>query len=168
MTQSSTTPPLMVRDVSKSFGAVAAMHGVSFPLHAGEVHAPVGENGAGKSTIVKVLAGANRPDRFQIEPDAQPVELHSPADAKAAGIAVICQEPALFPDLSLAGTSRWAGSRWLGSAPSTVLRRTARQPGCSPGSESLSSRRVQHVACSSPTSRSWRSLKPSRPRPASS
>ena len=102
MTQSPTTPLLMVRDVSKSFGVVAAVQGVSFPLHAGEVHALVGENGAGKSTIVKMLAGVHRPDSGQIEIDGQPVELNSPADAKAAGIAVIYQEPTLFPDLSVA------------------------------------------------------------------
>ena len=53
---------LEVRDVTKSFGAVAAVQGVSFPLYAGEAHALVGENGAGKSTIVKMLAGVHRPD----------------------------------------------------------------------------------------------------------
>jgi len=91
-----------VRQVSKSFGAVAAVRDVSFDLYAGEAHALVGENGAGKSTIVKMLAGVHRPDSGSIEIDGQPVELHSPADAKAAGIAVIYQEPTLFPDLSVA------------------------------------------------------------------
>ena len=92
---------LEVRDVSKSFGAIAAVQGVSFPLYAGEVHALVGENGAGKSTIVKMLAGVHRPDSGSVIIDGQAVEFHSPADAKGAGIAVIYQEPTLFPDLSV-------------------------------------------------------------------
>jgi rhamnose transport system ATP-binding protein len=95
-------PLLEVRDVSKSFGAVAAVAGVSFPLYAGEAHALVGENGAGKSTIVKMLAGVHRPDTGTLLLDGEPADFHTPADAKAAGIAVIYQEPTLFPDLSVA------------------------------------------------------------------
>ncbi|WP_037306125.1 sugar ABC transporter ATP-binding protein [Amycolatopsis orientalis] len=95
-------PLLEVRDVTKSFGAVAAVAGVSFPLYAGETHALVGENGAGKSTIVKMLAGVHRPDSGTLVLDGEPVAFASPADAKAAGIAVIYQEPTLFPDLSVA------------------------------------------------------------------
>jgi rhamnose transport system ATP-binding protein len=68
-------PLLAVRSVAKSFGAVAAVRDVSFPLHAGEVHALVGENGAGKSTIVKMLAGVHAPDAGQIELGGRPVEL---------------------------------------------------------------------------------------------
>ncbi|WP_236792527.1 sugar ABC transporter ATP-binding protein [Amycolatopsis sp. GM8] len=95
-------PLLEVRGVTKSFGAVAAVAGVSFPLYAGEAHALVGENGAGKSTIVKMLAGVHRPDSGTLLVDGEPVEFATPADAKAAGIAVIYQEPTLFPDLSVA------------------------------------------------------------------
>jgi rhamnose transport system ATP-binding protein len=96
-------PPLLeVCEVSKSFGAVAAVRDVSFPLHAGEAHALVGENGAGKSTIVKMLAGVHRPDTGAVLLDGRPVAFGGPADAKAAGIAVIHQEPTLFPDLSVA------------------------------------------------------------------
>ncbi|GAA0624421.1 sugar ABC transporter ATP-binding protein [Kutzneria viridogrisea] len=95
-------PLLEVRDVSKSFGAVAAVAGVSFPLYAGEAHALVGENGAGKSTIVKMLAGVHRPDTGTLVLDGAPVDFGSPAEARAAGIAVIYQEPTLFPDLSVA------------------------------------------------------------------
>ncbi|MFG1820765.1 ATP-binding cassette domain-containing protein [Kribbella sp. NPDC049174] len=96
------TPLLRVRGVSKSFGAVAAVREVSFDLYGGEAHALVGENGAGKSTIVKMLAGVHRPDAGTIELNGVPAELHTPADAKAAGIAVIYQEPTLFPDLTVA------------------------------------------------------------------
>src|ERR1700754_176578 len=95
-------PLLEVRGVTKSFGAVAAVAGVSFPLYAGEAHALVGENGAGKSTIVKMLAGVHRPDQGELLLDGREVTFSSPADAKAAGIAVIYQEPTLFPDLSVA------------------------------------------------------------------
>ncbi|HYO38370.1 MAG TPA: sugar ABC transporter ATP-binding protein [Nocardioidaceae bacterium] len=95
-------PLLDVRDVSKSFGAVAAVQGVSFPLYGGEAHALVGENGAGKSTIVKMLAGVHRPDTGTLAVDGTEVDFANPAAAKAAGIAVIYQEPTLFPDLSVA------------------------------------------------------------------
>ncbi|MFF1610983.1 sugar ABC transporter ATP-binding protein [Amycolatopsis sp. NPDC058278] len=95
-------PLLEVRGVTKSFGAVAAVAGVSFGLHAGEAHALVGENGAGKSTIVKMLAGVHKPDDGTLLLDGEAREFGSPADAKAAGIAVIYQEPTLFPDLSVA------------------------------------------------------------------
>ncbi|MEU0092789.1 sugar ABC transporter ATP-binding protein [Kribbella sp. NPDC006257] len=96
------TPLLRLRAVSKSFGAVAAVQNVSLDLYGGEAHALVGENGAGKSTLVKMLAGVHRPDAGTIELDGNPIELTGPADAKAAGIAVIYQEPTLFPDLSVA------------------------------------------------------------------
>ncbi|GAB7042907.1 MULTISPECIES: sugar ABC transporter ATP-binding protein [Catenuloplanes] len=112
---------LEVLDVSKSFGAVAAVRGVSFPLHAGEAHALVGENGAGKSTIVKMLAGVHRPDTGTIRVRGDDVSWGSPADAKAAGIAVIYQEPTLFPDLSVAENIA------MGNAPLTRLRQIDRK-----------------------------------------
>ncbi|MBY6540015.1 sugar ABC transporter ATP-binding protein [Rhodococcus sp. BP-349] len=103
---SATTPtavPLLeVRDVTKSFGSVAAVSGVSFPLYGGEAHALVGENGAGKSTIVKMLAGVHKPDTGTLLAGSTPITLDSPAAAKAEGIAVIYQEPTLFPDLTIA------------------------------------------------------------------
>ncbi|MET7671812.1 sugar ABC transporter ATP-binding protein [Micromonospora luteifusca] len=98
-----TQAPLLVLDgVTKSFGAVAALRGVHLALHPGEAHALVGENGAGKSTLVKILAGAHAPDSGSLTLDGQPLRLRGPADARAAGIAVIYQEPTLFPDLSVA------------------------------------------------------------------
>ncbi|GAA2362007.1 sugar ABC transporter ATP-binding protein [Dactylosporangium salmoneum] len=93
---------LVLEGVSKSFGAVAALRDVRLELRAGEAHALVGENGAGKSTLVKILAGAHAPDAGTLTMDGQPLVLHNPADARAAGIAVIYQEPTLFPDLSVA------------------------------------------------------------------
>ncbi|WP_175410467.1 sugar ABC transporter ATP-binding protein [Streptomyces sp. TRM64462] len=95
-------PVLALTDVSKSFGAVRALQDVSLQLFPGEAHALAGENGAGKSTLIKTLAGVHRPDTGQVLLDGVPVEFHSPADARDAGIAVIYQEPTLFPDLSIA------------------------------------------------------------------
>jgi rhamnose transport system ATP-binding protein len=112
---------LEVRDVTKSFGAVAAVQGVSFPLYGGEAHALVGENGAGKSTIVKMLAGVHRPDTGTLRVHGTDVEFTGPADAKAAGIAVIYQEPTLFPDLSVAENIA------MGNQPLTRLRQIDRK-----------------------------------------
>ncbi|MFB4314307.1 sugar ABC transporter ATP-binding protein [Actinomadura sp. 21ATH] len=98
----SAPPTLALVNVSKSFGAVKALQGVTLELHAGEVHALAGENGAGKSTVVKTFAGVHRPDAGEVRVDGEPVEFGGPADAQQAGVAVIYQEPTLFPDLSVA------------------------------------------------------------------
>ena len=95
-------PVLALRGVSKSFGAVRALHEVSLSLFAGEAHALAGENGAGKSTLIKILAAVHRPDAGEVLLDGRPVAFHGPGDARDAGIAVIYQEPTLFPDLSIA------------------------------------------------------------------
>ena len=95
-------PALALRGVSKSFGAVAALRGVNLDLYGGEAHGLVGENGAGKSTLVKILAGVHAADEGSMLLDGEPVTFAGPADARAAGVAVIYQEPTLFPDLSVA------------------------------------------------------------------
>ncbi|MCK2221143.1 sugar ABC transporter ATP-binding protein [Actinomadura sp. ATCC 31491] len=95
------TPVLSLSQVSKAFGAVRAVREVTLELRAGETHALAGENGAGKSTLVKILSGVHRPDSGQILLDGRPVEFAGPADAQEAGVAVIYQEPTLFPDLSV-------------------------------------------------------------------
>ncbi|HEY3905315.1 MAG TPA: sugar ABC transporter ATP-binding protein [Streptosporangiaceae bacterium] len=95
-------PVLSLRHAAKSFGAVRAVVDGTIDLYGGEAHALLGENGAGKSTMVKMLAGVHQPDAGQIEINGQPVTLNNPAAAQAAGIAVIYQEPTLFPDLSVA------------------------------------------------------------------
>ncbi len=92
---------LSLRDAAKAFGAVQAIAHGSIELYGGEAHALVGENGAGKSTLVKILAGVHQPDSGSLLIDGRPVLLHGPADAQAAGIAVIYQEPTLFPDLTV-------------------------------------------------------------------
>src|SRR5215468_9284065 len=95
-------PVLALRHAAKSFGAVQALVDGSVELRAGEVHALLGENGAGKSTLVKILAGVYQPDEGTLVVEGREVTLHGPAAARAAGIAVIYQEPTLFPDLTVA------------------------------------------------------------------
>ncbi|GIF63074.1 ribose import ATP-binding protein RbsA [Asanoa ishikariensis] len=108
---------LALQRVSKSFGAVAALRDVDLELVAGEAHALVGENGAGKSTLVRILAGVHPPDTGTVLLDGAPVTFGGPADARAAGIAVIYQEPTLFPDLSV------AENIFMGRQPRRSLRR---------------------------------------------
>lgn len=96
------SPLLQLTAITKSFGAVRALKGVSFDLRAGEVHALLGENGAGKSTLIKVITGAHRPDSGRMEILGAPVAQLTPAAAHQHGIACIYQQPALFPDLSVA------------------------------------------------------------------
>jgi rhamnose transport system ATP-binding protein len=91
-----------LREASKSYGAVRAVRDTSIALRPGEVRALVGESGAGKSTIVRLLAGVTPPDTGGVLVDGEPVAFHGPADARDAGIAVIYQEPTVFPDLSVA------------------------------------------------------------------
>ena len=101
-TQAAALPALDLQHAAKSFGAVHALIDGSVTLRAGEVHALVGENGAGKSTLVKILAGVHQPDSGTLTVNGRQVTLHGPAAARAAGIAVIYQEPTLFPDLTVA------------------------------------------------------------------
>jgi len=93
---------LSLLGVSKAFAGVQALRDVSIDLFAGETHALVGENGAGKSTLIKILAGVHQPDSGELLIGGEPVFLSGPADASKRGVAVIYQEPTLFPDLSVA------------------------------------------------------------------
>ncbi|MGV8894882.1 MAG: sugar ABC transporter ATP-binding protein [Rhodoglobus sp.] len=93
---------LEMRGVTKSFGAVAALAGANLTLDAGSIHALVGENGAGKSTLVKIIGGLHSRDGGELLLDGESVDFRSTADAKHHGIAVIYQEPTLFPDLTVA------------------------------------------------------------------
>jgi rhamnose transport system ATP-binding protein len=88
--------------ISKHFAGVQALKHVSFELRSGEVHALVGENGAGKSTLIKVITGAVRADSGTLVVDGQAVAENSPAVARSLGIAAVYQQPALFPDLTVA------------------------------------------------------------------
>ena len=122
-------PVLSLADVSKAFGNVRALRDMSLDLHAGEIHALVGENGAGKSTLVKILAGVHRPDHGRVLVDGEPVAFTAPVDAQRTGVAVIYQEPTLFPDLSVTENifvGRQPRTRW-GTIDKARMRRQTRE-----------------------------------------
>src|SRR4051812_566960 len=98
----SAAPLLELRQIAKSFGGARALRGVDFDLQAGEVHALLGENGAGKSTLIRIVTGAHQPDSGTITVAGSRVASLTPSDAHALGIACIYQQPALFPDLTVA------------------------------------------------------------------
>src|SRR5690349_19258194 len=89
-------------DIEKSYAGVHALKQASFDLQAGEVHALIGENGAGKSTLIKIITGAVTPDSGAIQLGGKTITHNSPRVAKQLGIAAIYQQPALFPELSVA------------------------------------------------------------------
>ncbi len=93
---------LQMEAITKSFAGVQVLRGVDFSLARGEVHALLGENGAGKSTFLKIMAGAYRKDGGTISVDSSPVEIEDPARARDLGIALIHQELSLLPHLSIA------------------------------------------------------------------
>jgi rhamnose transport system ATP-binding protein len=95
-------PLLEASSISKSYSGVRALKRVSFDLLPGEVHALVGENGAGKSTLIKIVTGAVAPDSGTLRIAGRIVEHHNPTQAHALGIAAVYQQPALFPDLTVA------------------------------------------------------------------
>jgi L-arabinose transport system ATP-binding protein len=104
MNEQGVEAPLLLRieGVSKQFGVVQALRGVSLEIASGEILALIGENGAGKSTLMRILEGEHRPDHGTIRIDGQPIELSSPRIAHAAGIRIIHQEPEIIPELTVA------------------------------------------------------------------
>ena len=93
---------ISARGISKSFAGVEVLRDVDLDLRAGEIHALLGENGAGKSTFAKIIAGVHRPTRGTLSLNGMPVDISSPIAAQRLGITLIHQEPISFPDLSVA------------------------------------------------------------------
>ena len=89
-------------NITKSYAGALALKDAQFELRAGEVHALVGENGAGKSTLIKIITGAVEADSGEIKLNGQTIAHNSPRLAKSLGIAAIYQQPALFPELTVA------------------------------------------------------------------
>src|SRR5262245_53902718 len=94
-------PRLTMTGVRKRFGGTPALRGVDLRVGPGEVHALVGENGAGKSTLMKVLSGAVRPDAGAMTLDGIAYAPSGPTDARRRGVAMVYQELALAPDLTV-------------------------------------------------------------------
>lgn len=92
---------LELKDVVKTFGGVTALNGVHFQLKRGEIHALMGENGAGKSTFIKVITGVHQPDSGIMLLEGEKITLRSTADSAKLGIAAIYQHVTAFPDLSV-------------------------------------------------------------------
>lgn len=94
-------PVLSARGLVKSYGRIIAMDGADFDLYPGEILAVIGDNGAGKSTMISALAGAIRPDAGDISLEGKPVRFGSPMDARQSGIETVFQGLALAPALTI-------------------------------------------------------------------
>jgi ribose transport system ATP-binding protein len=95
-------PAWELRSIVKRFPGVVANDGVSLSIHAGQIHGLLGENGCGKTTLIKILCGVYQPDEGQMLRRGEPIKLETPIDARKAGIATVFQEFSLVPTLSVA------------------------------------------------------------------
>jgi simple sugar transport system ATP-binding protein len=103
-------PLVEMRGISKAFGAIQALQGVDLTIAPGEVLGLVGDNSAGKSTLMKVLTGAYLPDRGEIRAHGRPVQIGSPQDSRRLGIEMVYQDFALCGNLDVASNiylGRW-------------------------------------------------------------
>lgn len=98
----SATPAIELRQVTKRFGSVIALNGVTMAVRPGEVHCLLGDNGAGKSTLIKVLSGVHRPSEGEMLVGGVPTTFRSPRDAAEAGVATVFQDLGLIPLMSIA------------------------------------------------------------------
>ena len=93
---------MQARGLVKRYGQVTALDGADFELRAGEILAVIGDNGAGKSSLIKALSGATIPDQGEIFLDGQPIHFRSPIDARRAGIETVYQDLAVAPAMTIA------------------------------------------------------------------
>ena len=96
-----TKPLVEMRGISKRYGGVQALQSVDLDIYLGEVHALVGDNAAGKSTLIKTLAGAVIKDEGTITLEGRAIEINAPRDAKALGIETVYQDLALADNLNV-------------------------------------------------------------------
>ena len=94
-------PIIELRDIEKSFGKVNALQGISLKVHPAEVHCLLGDNGAGKSTMIKILSGVHQPTKGEFLFANKPVSLESPREALDLGIATVFQDLAMLPLMSI-------------------------------------------------------------------
>jgi fructose transport system ATP-binding protein len=128
-------PVLSARGLLKRFGRVTALVDSNLELYPGEVLAVIGDNGAGKSSLIKCLSGAMVPDEGEIELEGQPVHFRRPSDARAAGIETVYQTLAVAPALDIASNMFLARERrrpgplgtWLRMLDTSGMRREARK-----------------------------------------
>jgi simple sugar transport system ATP-binding protein len=104
-------PIVEMRDIEKHFGPVIALNGVSFDIRPGECHCLLGDNGAGKSTFIKTMAGVHKPTRGEILFEGKRMDFSSPRDAMEAGIATVYQDLAMIPLMSV------TRNFWMGREP---------------------------------------------------
>ncbi len=103
---------LEVRGIHKRFGGVHALRGVGFSLEAGEAYHLLGENGCGKSTVIKIMSGALAPDEGEIVLDGRSFRALSPIQALGAGIETVYEDLSLIPDLTVAENVALGRSSW--------------------------------------------------------
>jgi simple sugar transport system ATP-binding protein len=106
-----TTPLIELIDITKSFGPVIALNGVSVAVMPGECHCLLGDNGAGKSTFIKTMAGVHKPSSGTIRVNGEAVNFQTPRDAMSAGIATVYQDLAMIPLMSV------TRNFWMGREP---------------------------------------------------
>ena len=95
------------RNLVKKYGSVIAMNGADFELRPGEILAVIGDNGAGKSSLIKALSGATIPDSGEIFLDGQQIHFKSPIDARRNGIETVYQDLAVAPAMTIAENLFW-------------------------------------------------------------
>ncbi|HEY0443533.1 MAG TPA: ATP-binding cassette domain-containing protein, partial [Candidatus Limnocylindrales bacterium] len=110
-------PLLEARGVSKYFGAVVAVEGVSLEVRGGEVNCLLGDNGAGKSTLIKILSGVHSPDVGTLAVEGKPVHFGSPRDAMDAGIATVYQDLSVMPLMSISRNFFLGNEPTIGRGP---------------------------------------------------